>query len=158
MELFLAQNHSAMTHLPIAAAILAVLGAAARLLTSRKEVIFAWAALSIAACVSVVPTLTTGLYAARGRFNEDGKPYLESGLFVGAGVANARVRSHELLGTAGSAVALVSAFLGVISLRGGRTNKYLSLFLGLAMTLLWAIGGHLGGKELWGPDTFPALK
>ena len=160
MELFLAQNHSALTHLPIAAAILAAMSAVAALFTSRKEkeIVFMWALLSITAFVTVLPTVATGVVAAKGRFNEDGKPYIEGGILVGNSPANSRILRHEVLGTTGSALAGVLALLGLAFLRGRMPNKYLIALLALALAVVWGLGGHLGGKEIWGADTFPALK
>ena len=158
MELFLAQNHSALTHLPIAAAILAAFSAVAALFTPRKEIMLMWAFLSIAAFVTVLPTVATGVVAAKGRFNDNGKPYIESGVFVSNNPANTRIFQHEVLGSAGTALGAILAFLGLAFLRGRRPNMYLIALLAVALAVLWGLGGHLGGKEMWGPDTFPALK
>ena len=158
MELFLAQNHSAMTHLPIACSILLAVCAAAAVFTTKREVAMAWAWLSILAFISALPTVTTGMFAARGRFNTEGKPYIESGFFVTNVPASARVWRHQLLGVTGFAVSLILSGLGVAKLRGRNANKYLVLALAVTLALLWGIGGHLGGMEMWGPETFPALK
>lgn len=159
MELFLAQNHSAMTHLPIAAAILAAISAVTALFISRKEVILLWAVLSITAFFTVLPTLATGVFAAEGRFNADGKPYIQSGVLVSNIPANARVWLHELLGGSGAAIAFVLAVSAAgFLLRGRVPNKYVAAVLTLALAIIWGIVGHLGGKELWSPDTFPRFQ
>jgi hypothetical protein len=157
LGLFLAQNHSAMTHLPIAAAILAAISALAALFVSRREVALFWATLSITAFLTVLPTLVTGILAAEGRFNADGKPYLEGGVLVSRIPANDRVWQHELFGGGGTAIAAILAISGIALLRGRKPNKYFIATLALALAILWGIGGHLGGKELWSPDTFPAF-
>jgi uncharacterized membrane protein len=156
--LFLAQNHSAMTHLPIAAAILAALSAVVAIFTSRREVSLLWALLSIVALVSAMPTVVTGIFAAEGRFNGDGKPYIEGGVLVSNVPANDRVWLHEVFGGGGFVVALALAVSGIAFLRGRRPNKYVVAILALALAILWGIGGHLGGKEMWGPDTFPGFQ
>ena len=158
MELLLARNHSALTHLPIASAILLAVSAAIAIFTARKEIAFAWASLSIIAFITALPTATTGVMAARGRFNTDGKPYLESGLLVSGNPANERVRRHEMLGVTGLPVSFTLAILGARKLKGRSPNRYLVLFLAVALAVLWGLGGHLGGMEMWGPDTFPAFK
>ncbi len=157
MWLFLARNHSAMTHLPTAASILGAAAALALLFVRRKEIAFCWAVLSITAFVTVIPTMVTGIAAAKGRLNDDGKPYIQSGFIVANVPANARVHLHQILGISGSAVAALLALLGISSLRGGNPNKYLVFVLALLLAILWGIGGHLGGEELWGADTFPAF-
>lgn len=158
MERFLAQNHSAMTHLPIGAAILLAFSAIAALFTSRKEITSSWAVLSIIAFVSVLPTLATGVASAKGRFNGEGKPFVQDGLLVSNSTANTRLWRHQILGTAGAALSAMLAFLGVAMLRGRSPNQYLIVLLALILVILWVAGGHLGGEELWGPDTFPAFK
>lgn len=158
MELFLAQAHSAMTHLPIALAILASISAVTAMFTARREFALSWALLSIAALVSAVPTVITGVVAAKGRFNGEGKPYLESGFLVDDVPANVRIRRHELLGCAGTGVAAILSASGFALLRGRKPNMYLIALLALALAILWGLGGHLGGKELWGADTFPAFQ
>ncbi len=157
MELFLAQNHSAMTHLPIASAILAAIAALAAFFLRRKEIALFCAVLSIAAFVTVLPAVVTGIAAAKGRFNDDGKPYIQSGVIVGDLPANARIFRHQMLGSIGTGVALILAIFGVSSLRGRNPNRYLVAVLAVLLALLWGIGGHLGGRELWGPGTFPAF-
>lgn len=157
MELFLARNHSALTHLPIASAILLALCACAALFTMRKEIAFAWAALSILAFVTVLPTLATGVMAAKGRFNDEGKPYITSGIVVSSVPANTRIREHQLLGAGGSVLSFLLACFGVTSLRGKSPNKYLIALLAVILAVAWGIGGHLGGSALWGPDTFPVF-
>ncbi len=155
---FLAQNHSAMTHLPIAAAVLGALAALAAVFVQKKEIAWVWAVLSITAFVTVLPTLATGIAAAKGRTNDDGKPYIESGLIVSDIGANQRVFRHQLLGLSGTAVAAILAALGIAGLRGRKPNRYLVVVLALLLAVLWGIGGHLGGEELWGPDTFPGFR
>ncbi len=157
MWLFLAQNHSAMTHLPTAAAILGAVAALALLFVYRKEIAFCWAVLSLAAFITVIPTMITGIAAAKGRFNDNGKPYIQGRFIVDNVPANARIHLHQILGISGSVVAAVLAFLGVGRLRGGNPNKYLVFLLALLLAILWGAGGHLGGKELWGADTFPGF-
>jgi hypothetical protein len=157
MWLFLAQNHSAMTHLPIAAAILGAAAALALLFVYKHEIAFFWAVLSITAFVTVIPTMVTGIAAAKGRHNDSGKPYIQRGFIVDNLPANARIHTHQILGISGSVVAALLVLLGISRLRGGNPNKYLVFALALLLAVLWGIGGHLGGKELWGADTFPAL-
>lgn len=157
MMLFLAQNHSAMTHLPIASSILGAVAAIAVLFVSRKEIVWSWAVLSIVAFLTAIPTLTTGIAAAKGRINEDGKPYIQSGLIVDWVPENTRVARHQVLGVSGFAIAAILAVLGIARLRGRNPNKYVIAILALLLALLWGIGGHLGGEELWGSDTFPGL-
>jgi hypothetical protein len=157
MELFLAQNHSAMTHLPIASAILAAAAALAALFVSRKEVAFLVAVLSIAAFVTALPTIVTGVAAGRGRINDEGKPYIQSGVFVSNIPQNTRIFRHQILGITGTGLAAILAILAVARLRGRSPNRYLIALLAVLLALLWGVGGHLGGKDLWGPDTFPAF-
>jgi len=157
MWLFLAQNHSAMTHLPTAAAILGAAAALVLLFVYGKEIAFCWAVLSITAFVTVIPTMVTGIAAAKGRLNDNGKPYIQSGFIVDNLPANARIHIHQILGVSGSVVAALLALLGISRLRGGNPNKYLVFVLALLLAILWGIGGHLGGKELWGADTFPGF-
>ncbi len=157
MELFLAQNHPAMTHLPIATAILTAATALAGVFVHRREIRLFRAVLSIVAVVTVLPTVVTGVAAAKGRFNEHGEPYIQSGVFVGNRPENRRMFRHQVLGSSGAVVAAVLAVLGVLTLRGRETNRHLVLALAVLLTLLWGVGGHLGGEELWSPDTFPAF-
>ncbi len=157
MWLFLAQNHSAMTHLPTAAAILGAVASFALLFVYRKEIAFCWAVMSLTAFVTVIPTVITGIAAAKGRFNDDEKPYIQGGFIVDNVPANTRIHLHQILGISGSVVAAVLALLGISRLRGGNPNKYLVFLLALLLAVLWGVGGHLGGKELWGADTFPAF-
>jgi uncharacterized membrane protein len=157
MELFLAQNHSPMTHLPIATAILGAIAALAALITHRKEATLIWALLAVTSFVTVLPTVLTGIFAAKGRFNDDGKPYIQSGIIVSNVPANARIFRHQALGLSGTAVAAILAALGVIRLRGRVPNQYLVVLLAVILAILWGLGGHLGGEELWGPDTFPGF-
>ena len=157
MELFLAQNHSAMTHLPIASSILAAVAAVAGLFVARKEVVFLWACLSIAAFVTVLPTVVTGIAAARGRTNDEGQAYIEGGLLVKDVPANTRIFRHELLGLSGASLAAILAAVAVARLRGRNVNRSLIALLSVVLAVLWGIGGHLGGEELWGPETFPAF-
>ncbi len=157
MQLFLAQNHSAMTHLPTASAILVAVAALAALFAARKE-IAAWCAiLSVVAFVSALPTMATGIAAAKGRFNDDGKPYLQSGLIVSNIPANARIFRHQLLGITGTVVAALLSIVSIARARGRNSNKYLIALLAVLLAVLWGIGGHLGGEELWGAGTFPAF-
>ncbi len=154
---FLAQNHSAMTHLPIAAAIFGAVAAIAAVFVQKREIVWVWAILSITAFVTVLPTLATGIAAAKGRTNDDGKPYIEKGLIVSNIPADQRIFRHQLLGISGAVVAAALALLGVASLRGRTPNKYAVVMLAVLLAVLWGIGGHLGGEELWGPDTFPGF-
>jgi hypothetical protein len=158
MELFLAQNHSAMTHLPIAASILAAVAAVAGLFVKKREVYLVWAILSIVALATVLPTLATGIAAARGRFNEEGKPYIQSGLMVDRTPANDRVFKHQILGIGGTILACFLGVAAIAQLRGRQPNSAFIVLLAVLLAVAWGIGGHLGGSELWGPDTFPALK
>ena len=157
MELFLAQNHSAMTHLPTASAILGALAALAVLFAPRKDIAWSWALLSIVAFVTAVPAIATGIAAAKGRFNDDGKPYLQSGVIVPDTPQNARIHQHQLLAATGTALAVLQAIFAVALLRGRKPNKYFIAFLAVLLAIFWGIGGHVGGRELWGPDTFPAF-
>jgi uncharacterized membrane protein len=157
MELFLAQNHPAMTHLPIASALLAACAALTALFVRKKELSLFSAVLSIVALVTVLPAIVTGIAAARGRFNDDGKPYISSGVIVSDIPANERIFLHQIMGCTGAAVAAVLAAVGVSTLRGRQSNRYLVACLAVLLALLWSIGGHLGGKELWSRDTFPAF-
>lgn len=157
MELFLAQNHSAMTHLPTASAILGAFAALAALFVLRREIAWSWALLSLTAFLTAFPTIATGIAAAKGRFNGEGKPYLQSGVIIPDAPQNARVRKHQLLAGAGMALAAVQAVLALTFLRGRKPNRYLVALLAVLVAVLWGIGGHLGGQELWGPDTFPAF-
>ncbi len=157
MTLFLAQNHSAMTHLPIASAILAAVAALMVLFVRRREISQCCAVLSILALVTVLPAAITGIAAAKGRFNDEGKPYIQSGVVVSNTPASARIFRHQVLGSAGAAVAAILALLGVSTLRGRNPNRYLIALLAVLLALLWGVGGHLGGQELWGADTFPAF-
>jgi hypothetical protein len=154
---FLAQNHSAMTHLPTAAAVIGAVAALALLFVYKKEIAFCWAVLSITAFVTVVPTVVTGIAAARGRFNDTGKPYIDRGLLVENLPANARIHTHQVLGISGTIVAALLSLLAISRLRGGNPNKYVVFMLALLLAVLWGIAGHLGGKELWSADTFPAF-
>jgi hypothetical protein len=158
VELFIAQNHSAMTHLPVAAAIMVAACALAAIFTSRGEVARAWAILSIAAFVTVLPAIVTGVAAGQGRFNADGKAYIQSGVLVSRTPSNERIWRHQVLGAAGTAISALLAALGISVLKGRNPNKYLVAALALALVLVWAIGAHIGGEELWGSDTFPAFK
>lgn len=158
MEMFFAQNHSAMTHLPVAAAVMVAACAIAALFTSRREIARAWAILSIVAFVTALPAVVTGVEAAKGRFNGEGKPYIQGTFLVGRTPASERVWRHQVLGVSGSAMAALLAVLGVAVLRGRSPNKYLITLLAVALAVSWAIGAHTGGEELWGPDTFPAFK
>ena len=154
---FLAQNHSAMTHLPTASAVFAAAAAIALLFVSRKELSWCCAILSIAAFVTVIPTLVTGIAAAKGRFNEEGKPFVQSGFIVENIPANSQIRRHQILGISGTVVAAILAMMGFAALRGRNPNPYLRVLLAVLLAVLWGIGGYIGGEELWGPDTFPGF-
>jgi hypothetical protein len=155
MELFLAQNHSALTHLPVAASILAAVCAIARLFTAKKDVAIAWALLSVIAFATAAPLLVTGIAAAKGRFNSDGKAYIQKGILVSDTPANARIYLHQSLGIAGFVLSAILVSLSIASLRGRIPNKYIVVLLAVSIAVCWGIGGHVGGKEIWGPDTFP---
>ncbi len=157
MELLLAQNHAAMTHLPIASAILAAVAALVALFVARKEVALICAVLSLAALLTAIPAIVTGIAAAKGRNNDEGKPYVQSGVIVSNIPANTRIFRHEMLGISGTVVAAVLAVLTIARARGRNTNKYLIALLAILLAVLWGVGGHIGGEELWGPDTFPAF-
>jgi uncharacterized membrane protein len=158
MELFLAQYHSALTHLPIAAAILGAAAAVVALFVDRREVGLAWASLAIVAFVTVMPALITGIAAAKGRFNDEGKPYIGSGILVSGIEANTRIYRHQMLGISGAGIAAVLTVLGIARLRGRNPNKYVVALLAVLLAVLWGIGGDMGGREMWGPGTFPALQ
>ena len=159
MELFLAQNHAAMTHLPIAASILAALAALLGLYFLRKEALLVWAVLSLAAFITAFPAIVTGIAAAKGRFNDDGKPYLrKSEWIVERTPANGRLFNHQIMGIGGTAISGILALAALVRLRGRELNRFLIALLAVLLAVLWGIGGHLGGKELWSPDTFPALQ
>jgi hypothetical protein len=157
MLMFLAQNHSAMTHLPIATAILGAFAALANLVIRRNEITWAWALLSIAAFLTALPAAATGIAAAKGRLNDDGKPYIQGGFIVTHIPGNTRIFQHQMLGISGFAVAALLAVFGVRRLRGQYQNRFLIVFLAMLLAILWGIGGHLGGSELWGPGTFPGF-
>jgi hypothetical protein len=158
MELFLAQNHAAMTHLPIASAIMLAVAALVGLIWVRKEIALLCSVLSVTALLTVVPTMVTGIAAAKGRFNDDGKPYIQNGIIVGSAPADARIFRHQMLGIGGTLDALALTILAVARVRGRNTNKYLIALLAVLLAVLWGIGGHLGGEDLWGPDTFPGFR
>ncbi len=157
MELFLAQNHSAMTHLPIASSIMLALAAVGGLFVARKEISLLCAVLSLAALLTVFPTILTGIAAAKGRMNDDQKPYIESGILVRNMPANARIFRHQMLGISGTVLAVILSFLAVARARGRNSNKYLFALLAILLAVAWGVGGHLGGEELWGSNTFPAF-
>ena len=157
MELFLARNHAVMVHLPIGAAVLAAAAAIVGLFVHRREIAWSWAVLSLVAFVSALPALVTGSAAAKGRFNEEGKPYLEQGLIVADTPANTRIFRHQMLGIAGTVAAGLLSALGIARLRGRNPNRFQVAALAIALAFLWGIGGHLGGQVLWGPDTFPVF-
>jgi uncharacterized membrane protein len=154
---FLAQNHSALTHLPIATAILAAISAIACLFTVKKEAVSAWVLFSVIAFLTAIPLLITGTAAAKGRFNSEGKPYIQSGILVANVPANTRVFVHQSLGIAGFALSAALALCAIAKVRGRNPSIYLVILLALAVAICWGIGGHLGGKELWSPDTFPGF-
>ena len=124
MELFLAQNHSAMTHVPIAASILAALAALAGLFILKKEVYLIWAILSFTAFITVFPAIITGMAAAKGRFNEEGKPYLQEGLIVEQIPANSRIFRHQVLGIGGTILSGILAVAAAVRLRGRELNGF----------------------------------
>ena len=157
MELFLAQNHSAMTHLPIASALMVAVGALVALFVARKELSLLCAILSLAALLTVIPTIATGIAAAKGRFNDDGKSYIQSGVMVSNIPANTRIFRHQVFGIAGTIVAVLLTILTIAKARGRNPNKYLIALLAVLLAVCWGIGGHLGGEELWGPETFPGF-
>ena len=152
MDLFLAQNHAPMTHLPIAASILAALAAIAAIFIDKREIRWTWGMLTIIAFLTVIPTIATGIAAGIGR------NYIEQGIMVADTPDNQTIRIHQMLGSAGALVALVSAIAGVWYLRGKKVSRPLAAILALTVAILWGIGGHLGGSALWGPDTFPAYE
>ena len=158
MELFLAQNHSAMTHLPIAASIMAAFAALIGLYVNRRELFRIWAILSLTAFITVLPTIITGIAAAKGRFNEEGQPYIQKGLFVDWAPGNSRIFQHQALGIGGTILSGILAVIAVARLRGREPNRFLVALLTVLLAILWGIGGHLGGAELWSPDTFPAFQ
>jgi hypothetical protein len=158
MELFFAQNHSAMTHLPIAASILAAVAAVTGLFVKKREVFLVWAILSLAALATVPPALITGVAAARGRFNEEGKPYIQSGLIVDQTAANDRIFKHQAVGAAGTILAGFLAVAAIAQLRGRKLNRLAIALFAILLAILWGVGGHLGGEELWSPETFPAFQ
>ena len=158
MELLLAQNHSAMAHLPIASAIFCAAAALIALFIPRKEVALFWAVLTITALATALPTVATGIAAGKGRINEEGKPYIERGVIVSKIPQDTRVYRHQMLGIAGTILAVFMTVLAVGTLRGRKLNKYVVAVLSVLLALLWGIGGHEGGKDLWGPDTFPGFQ
>ncbi len=158
MDLFLAQNHAAMTHLPIAASIMAALAGVAGLFVNRREFYRFWAMLTLAAFLTVLPTLATGIAAAKGRYNEEGQPYIQKGLLVSQTPANSRIFNHQIFGTGGAIVAAFLAFKALAQLRGREPNRILIAVLTVILAVLWAAGGHLGGKELWEAYTFPVFQ
>ena len=149
MELFLAQNHAPLTHLPIAAAILAALASIAALFIRKPQLTWAWAMLSIIAFVTVLPTIVSGIQAAKGR------GYIEQGVLVADMEGNEDVVIHQRLGMAGAAVAAFFLILGIRQLRGKAVNRWLAASVAVALAILWGVGGHMGGRASWGPDTFP---
>lgn len=153
MELFFAQNHAPMTHLPIATSILAAVAAmAAVVFPNKKEITWAWAILAIIALVTCIPAVFTGLFAAVGRF------YIESPGLIPDTPENDPIALHQRLGIIGFVLALILAYLGIRQLRGKASNRYVMLFLSVALAIVWGYGGHLGGKGLWSPETFPAYE
>ena len=152
MELFFAQNHAPMTHLPIASAMLAAVAAVLALFIKKPQLTWAWAMLSIVAFVTVLPTILTGIQAAKGR------GFIEEGLMVAEKEGNEDIVLHQRLGIAGTAVAMVFLFVGVRQLRGKNVNRWLAAVLAVTLAILWGFGGHMGGHEMWGPDTFPRFE
>jgi uncharacterized membrane protein len=155
MTLFLAQNHSAMTHLPIASAILAAVAALTALFVRRREISQCCAVLSILALVTVLPAAITGIAAAKGRFNDEGKPYIQSGVLVSNIPANARIFRHQVLGVAGAVVSALLTLLSISTLSGRNPNRYLIALLAVLLALLWGLGGHLGGRNSGVQTLFP---
>ena len=151
MELFLAQNHPPMTHLPIAVSMLAALAAVLALFIKRKELVWAWSMLSIVAILSVVPTILTGVQAGKGR------NYIEHGVFVADKPDNATIQWHQRLGISGALVAAGFVVLGIRQLRGKHVNPTLAAAVATSLAIIWGVTGHLGGEESWGPDTFPGF-
>jgi hypothetical protein len=151
MELFLAQNHPPMTHLPIAVSMLAALAAIAALFIKRKELVWAWSMLSIIAILAVIPTILTGVQAGKGR------KFIEHGVFVSDTPDNATILWHQRLGISGAFVAVGFVVLGVRQLRGKNVHPVLAAAVATSLAIIWGVTGHLGGKESWGPDTFPAF-
>lgn len=152
LELFFAQNHAALTHLPIACALLAALAAVLALVRKSEDLPKAWAILSIIAVVTVIPTILSGIQAAKGR------SYIEQGIFVSDAPENADIKLHQQLGMAGALSGFVMAFLGWRHLRGRKANRILVAVLAISTAILWGATGHMGGKALWSPDTFPAFE
>lgn len=152
MELFLAQNHAPMTHLPIAAAILAAVAAVLAMFIHKPQLSWAWAMLSIVAMVTVIPTILTGIHAAKGR------GYIEQGIMVADTPDNADIVLHQRLGISGAIVGLVFLSLGVLHLRGRKVNRWLAAVVAVTLAILWGVGGHMGGRASWRPDTFPAYE
>ncbi len=152
LELFLAQQHAAFTHLPIATSVLAALAALIAFVRPRDDLRRAWAILSLIALITVIPTILSGIQAARGR------QYITQGVFVDTDPEHADIRLHQQLGIAGTVVALVLAGFGVRELRGKRSPRLLVAILAVTTALVWGFGSHMGGKALWSPDTFPAFE
>lgn len=153
MELFFAQNHAPMTHLPIASAILAVVALVLARLFKRPEAEWMWAVLSITVFITIIPAAATGIHAARGREYIEADHYL-----VRDSPDLGDLRTHQQLGIAGTVLALAAAILGARHLRRKRVPKLISFVVALALATVLGIGGHLGGKELWSPATFPAYE
>lgn len=152
MELILAQNHEAMSHLPIAASVLAAIAAIVLLFVVKKELRFMWAVLAIVAMATAVPAALTGIMAAKGRL------YIDEGFIVNDEPESADIKTHQTLQVSGFVVSIVLAVLGYRSLRGKESNKYFVAAVSVALALLWGIGSHVGGKALWSPETFPAYE
>lgn len=158
MELFLAQNHEPMTHLPIATSLLAAAVAIALLFVDKPHLRTAWAMLVLIASITVIPTIMTGIFVAKGRYNDKGKPYIENGVQVAWVPENTRIARHQVLGVAGFVVALGLSWAAIGQLRGKVRNKIAIAVASIALAAIWAVGSHIGGQELWGPDTFPAYE
>jgi hypothetical protein len=127
------------------------------LVLPRREVVRSWALLALVAFATAVPATVTGIAAARGRFNGDGKPYIQDGIFVPDTPQNERIRRHQQLGVGGAIIAVVQAVLALACLRGREPNRCVAAVLAVLLAVAWGVGGHMGGQELWGPDTFPAF-
>ena len=71
---------------------------------------------------------------------------------------NADIKLHQQLGISGTIVGLVFLSLGVMQLRGRQVNRWLAAVVAVTLAILWGVGGHMGGRASWGPDTFPAYE
>jgi uncharacterized membrane protein len=158
MAQFLAQFHPATTHIPIATSFLAAVAATLAVILKKDALKTSWAVLTLVALVCVLPTIVTGIYAAKGRFNDKGKPFIEHGVLVPNTPENARLVVHQRLGLTGFGLALIASVFAVRHLRRKRVHVAVMIVLAWLLSVTWAVGGHIGGRELWGPDTFPAYE